>query len=159
MAVKAIPDGFTTVTPHMVVEGCAQAIDFYAKAFGAQEHGRIAMPDGKRLMHAMIQIGDARIMMVDAMEEFGVKGPKGLGGTPVSLNLYAEDAKALFDRAVAAGCTVAMPLEEQFWGDLYGKLRDPFGHEWSIAQHVRDVPEEEMTAAGKAAMEAMGAGS
>ena len=94
MAVQAIPDGFTTVTPHMVVEGCADAIEFYKKAFGAEELGRMAMPDGKRLMHAMIRIGNSPVMMVDAMEEFGAKGPKGLGGTPISLNLYFEDAKA-----------------------------------------------------------------
>jgi len=151
MAVKAIPDGFTTVTPHMVVEGCAEAIDFYQKAFDAEELGRQAMPDGKTLMHAMIRIGDSIVLMVDAMEQFGVKGPKGLGGTPVTLNLYVEDAKAAFGRAERAGCTVTMPLAEMFWGDLYGKLEDPFGHHWAICQHVRDVPPEEMAKAAQAA--------
>jgi len=156
MAVQAIPDGFATVTPHMVVEGCADAIEFYQEAFGAEELGRMAMPDGKRLMHAMIKIGDSPIMMVDAMEEFGAKGPKGLGGTPVSLNLYSEDAKAAFARAEAAGCTVTMPLAEMFWGDLYGKLEDPFGHSWAICQHVRDVTPDEMEHAAKAAFAEQG---
>jgi len=156
MAVKAIPDGFTTVTPHMVVEGCAQAIDFYAKAFGAEELGRMAMPDGKRLMHAMIKIGNALILMVDAMEELGVKGPNALGGSPISLNLYFEDAKAAMERAEAAGCTVTMPLEEMFWGDLYGKLEDPFGHSWAICQHVRDVAPDEMEKAAAAAFSDQG---
>ena len=158
MAVQAIPDGYSTVTPHLVVEGAAEAIEFYKKAFGAEEMGRLPMPDGKRLMHAEIKIGDSRIMMVDAMEEFGSKGPKGFGGTPVSLNLYSEDAKGLFEQAVAAGCEVAMPLEEQFWGDLFGRLVDPYGHSWGVSQHVKDVTPEEMAEAGKAAMAAMSEG-
>lgn len=158
MAVQAIPDGFTSVTPHLVVDGAAGAIAFYQKAFGAEDLGRMPMPDGERLMHATIKIGNAMIFLVDAMEQFGSKGPKGLGGTPVTLNLHSEDAHALFEQAAAAGCEIAMPLEEQFWGDLYGRLVDPYGHSWSVSQHVKDVSPEEMEAAGKAAMAAMAEG-
>ncbi|MFQ5955326.1 MAG: VOC family protein [Kiloniellales bacterium] len=151
MTTKAIPDGFFTVTAHLTVEGAAEAIEFYKQAFGAVELGRMAMPDGERLMHAMIRIGDSPVMLVDALEAFGSKDPKGLGGTPVTLNLYVEDAKAAFDKAVAAGCAVTMPLEERFWGDLYGRLTDPFGHSWAICQHVRDVSPDEMKKAAAAA--------
>lgn len=159
MAVKAIPDGFTAVTPHLVIDGAAEAIEFYKRAFGAEELGRMAMPDGKRLMHAMISIGGAMIMLVDAFDETCMKGPKALGGTPVTIHLYVEDAKAAFDRAVKAGCEATMPLAEMFWGDLFGTLRDPFGHSWSIAQHVKDLTPEQMEAGAKEAMAAMASAS
>jgi len=154
--VKPIPEGFHSVTPHLAVEGAAAAIDFYKKAFGAVELGRMPAGDGKRLMHAMIRIGDSVIMLADAFPEFGGKGPKALGGTPVTVHLYVPDSDKVFAQAVAAGATVVMPIADMFWGDRYGQLADPFGHRWSIATKKKDMTPEEMAAAGKAAMAAMG---
>lgn len=148
---KGIPEGFTTLTAHLVVEGAADAMDFYKRAFGAEELGRAPMPDGLRLMHGLMRFGDSMLMLVDAFEEFGAKGPKAFGGSPVTLHVYVEDADTAFQRALDAGCTVAMPLADMFWGDRYGKVRDPFGHEWSIATKIRDMTPEEMEAAQKAA--------
>jgi PhnB protein len=141
--VKAIPDDMHAVTPHLICAGAANAIEFYKKAFGAEEGGRIPAPNGK-LMHAMIRIGGSAVMLVDEMPEWGALGPKSLKGSPVTIHLYVEDADAVFERAVKAGAKVTMPLADQFWGDRYGKLEDPFGHHWSIATHVRDVSPEEM---------------
>lgn len=148
---KGVPPGFGTVTAHLVVEGAADAMDFYKRAFGAEELARAPMPDGKRLMHALMKVGDSMLMLADALEEFGMKGPRALGGTGVTLHLYVPDADAAFRRAVDAGCTVAMPVADMFWGDRYGKVKDPFGHEWSIATQVREVRAEELAAAQKAA--------
>jgi len=149
---KPIPEGFGTVTAHLVIEGAGEAMDFYKRAFGAQDLGRMMAPDGRKLMHGLMQIGDSKVMVVDAFEQWGVKGPKGLGGTAVSLHIYVPDVDRAFQRAVDAGCTVSMPLADMFWGDRYGKLKDPFGHEWSMATHVRDLSPAEMDAAMKAAM-------
>jgi len=146
--VQPIPEGMTAVTPHLVVDGAAAAIEFYKKAFGAVEEARIPGPNG-RLIHAAVRFGGATIMLVDEMPEWGVMGPKALKGSPVTIHLYTEDADALFNRAVAAGATVKMPLEDQFWGDRYGKIEDPFGHSWSIATHVRDATDAEMAEAMK----------
>ncbi len=143
--VKAVPDGFHSVTPHLIVEGAADAIEFYKRAFGATELGRLPVPGGPRLMHAAIKIGDSIVMLMDAMPEHGAKGPKALGGSAIGLHIYSEDAGHAFDRAVKAGCVVTMPLADMFWGDRYGVLKDPFGHSWSIAQHLRDVSDEEAT--------------
>ena len=132
-----------SVTPHLVCAGAAAAIDFYKKAFGAEEQGRMAGPDG-RIMHAMLRIGDSPVMLVDEMPEWGSLGPKALKGSPVTMHLYVADADAFVGRAAQAGAKVTMPVEEQFWGDRYGKLEDPFGHHWSVATHVRDVTQEEM---------------
>ena len=151
--VKPIPQGMHSVTPHLVCAGAAKAIEFYKKAFGAEEGGRLPGPDG-RLMHAMIRIGDSAVMLVDEMPEWGSLGPKALKGTPVTIHLYVEDADAFVARAAQAGAKVTMPVAEQFWGDRYGKVEDPFGHHWSVATHVRDVTPEEM----KKAMQAMAAG-
>ncbi len=148
--VKPIPEGMHTVTPHLVCAGAADAIEFYKKAFNAVERGRMPGPDG-RLMHAQITIGDSSIMLVDEMPEWGALGPKALKGTPVTIHLYVEDADAAFERAVAAGATVKMPLEDMFWGDRYGRVEDPFGHSWSIATHIRDVSPEEMQQAAQKA--------
>jgi len=145
---QRIPQGMHSVTPHLVCAGAAQAIEFYKKAFGATEEGRMPGPDGK-LMHAMIRIGDSAIMLVDEMPEWGSLGPKALKGSPVTIHLYVEDADAFAKRAVAAGAKITMPVEDQFWGDRYGKLEDPFGHHWSVATHVRDVSPEEMQKAMK----------
>lgn len=144
--VKAIPDGMTAITPHLVCDGAAAAIEFYQKAFGAVDHGRVAGQDGK-LMHGYISINGAAIFLVDEVPEWGCLGPKKLNGSPVTIHLYVEDVDAVFAQAIAAGATEVMPLSDTFWGDRYGKLEDPFGHQWSLAMHVRDVSEEEIAAA------------
>lgn len=135
-----------TVTPHIVCDGASDAIDFYKRAFGAEELARVPGPGG-RLMHAMIVISGSPIMLADENREWGCQGPKTLGGTPVTIHLQVPDADAVFDRAVQAGAKVAMPLADMFWGDRYGQVQDPWGHVWSVATHVRDVPPEELQAA------------
>ena len=137
-----IPQGMHSVTPHLVCAGAAKAIEFYKKAFGAEEAARLPGPDG-RLMHAAVKIGDSQVMLVDEMPEWGALGPKALKGSPVTIHLYVEDVDAFVERAVKAGAKVTMPVADQFWGDRYGKLEDPFGHHWSVATHVRDVSMEE----------------
>lgn len=141
--VKPIPEGMHTVTPHLVCAGAADAIEFYKKAFNAVEAGRVPGPQGK-LMHAQIRIGDSHVMLVDEFADWGCFGPKALKGSSVTLHLYVENADAAFEQAVAAGATVKMPLADMFWGDRYGIVEDPFGHNWSIATHLRDVSPEEM---------------
>jgi len=138
-----IPSGMHSVTPHLVCAGAAKAIDFYKKAFGATEEARLPGPDG-RLMHAAVKIGDSTVMLADEMPEWGSLGPNSLKGSPVTIHLYVEDADKFVERAVKAGAKVTMPVAEQFWGDRYGKLEDPFGHHWSVATHVRDVTPEDM---------------
>jgi PhnB protein len=147
--VNPVPEDMHSVTPHLVCAGAAEAIEFYKKAFGAVEAARVPGPGGK-LMHAMIRIGDSAVMLVDEMPEWGALGPKSLNGSAVTIHLYVEDADASFERAVKAGAKITMPLADQFWGDRYGKLVDPFGHHWSIATHVRDVSMEEAQQAMKA---------
>src|SRR5262249_35993778 len=129
-------------TPHLVVKFCAQAIDFYRRAFGAVEVMRMPGPDGFSIGHAEMKIGDSLIYLVD--EGMGNKSPQTLGGTPVSIHLYVEDADAVFKQAVEAGAEAKMPLSDMFWGDRFGMIADPFGHQWSIATHKEDVPPEEM---------------
>ncbi|NUU01084.1 VOC family protein [Herbaspirillum robiniae] len=141
--IAAIPPGMHSITPHLVCAGAAEAIEFYKKAFGAREGGRLAGPDG-RLMHAHINIGDSSLMLVDEMPEWKCLGPKALGGSPVTIHLYVEDVDAVFAQAVAAGAQVKMPVADMFWGDRYGQLVDPFGHSWSVATHVRDLTPEEI---------------
>ena len=140
-----------SVTPHLVCAGAADAIEFYKKAFNAIELGRLAGSQGK-LMHAMIRIGNSPVMLVDEFPEWGSFGPKSLKGSPVTIHLYVEDVDSVVARAVAAGAKVTMPVADMFWGDRYGKLEDPFGHQWSVATHLRDVSEEEM----QQAMQKMG---
>lgn len=154
--VKRVPEGFHTVTPHLVIRGAAEAIDFYKKAFGARELSRAPGPDGKTLMHAMIQIGDSRIFLADEFPGMGSLSPQGLKGTPVTIHLYVEDADRVFQQAVQAGAQIAMPLADQFWGDRYGIVTDPFGHRWSIASHIKDVTPQEMQKAAAAAFAMMG---
>jgi uncharacterized glyoxalase superfamily protein PhnB len=137
-----IPQGMHSVTPHLVCAGAAKAIEFYKQAFGAEEGARLPGPDG-RLMHATVKIGDSQVMLVDEMPEWGALGPKSLKGSPVTIHLYVDDVDAVVARAVQAGAKVTMPVADQFWGDRYGKLEDPFGHHWSVATHVRDVSMEE----------------
>jgi uncharacterized glyoxalase superfamily protein PhnB len=148
---KGVPPGFGTVTAHLVVEGAADAMDFYKRAFGAEELTRMPMPDTGRLMHGLMQIGDSMLMLVDAFDEWGVKGPKALGGSGVTLHLYVPNVDEAFERAIGAGCSVAMPLADMFWGDRYAKVKDPFGHEWSLATQIRELTPEEMAEAQKAA--------
>ena len=141
--VKPIPDGMHSVTPHLVCAGANDAIDFYKKAFGATETSRLPGPDGK-LMHGSVQIGDSCVMLVDENKDWGALSPRSLGGSPVTIHLYVENADKFAEKAVAAGAKVVMPVAEMFWGDRYGVLEDPFGHKWSVATHVRDATPEEM---------------
>lgn len=143
MSAKSTPEGMHSVTPHLVCAGAAQAIDFYKQAFGATELARLPGPQGK-IMHAAVRIGDSTVMLADEMPEWGSLGPKSLKGSPVTIHLYVPDADAFVARAAKAGAKVTMPVAEQFWGDRYGRLEDPFGHHWSVATHVRDVSGEEM---------------
>jgi len=143
---RPIPEGFHSVTPHLVCAGAAAAIDFYKQAFGAVELGRMDMPDGK-IGHAEIRIGDSRLMLADDFPEYGSHGPLMLKGTPVYIHLYVDDADAAWGQAIAAGAKPVMPLADMFWGDRYGQVEDPFGHRWSIATHQRDVSVEELQAA------------
>lgn len=141
--VNPIPPGMHSITPHLVCAGAAEAIEFYKKAFGANEGGRLAGPDG-RLMHAHLTIGDSSLMLVDEMPEWKCLGPKALGGSPVTIHLYVKDVDAVFAQAVAAGAQPTMPVADMFWGDRYGQVVDPFGHKWSIATHVRDMSPDEI---------------
>ena len=151
--VQPIPADAEHVTPHLVVSDAAAAIDYYVKAFGARELFRMPMPDGSKLMHAELRIGDSPLMLVDEMPDFGSKSPATLGGTPVTIHLYVEDVDAVYERAIAAGGTAVMPPQDMFWGDRYGRLLDPFGHCWSIATHVKDPTPEELEAGAKAAFQ------
>ena len=152
----AAPFGYRSATPYIVLRGAAQAIDFYKAALGATERMRMPTPDGARLMHAEIQIGDSVIMMSDEFPEMntGARAPNVLGATTGSIHLYSEQVDELFARAVAAGMTVLMPLADMFWGDRYCKLRDPFGHHWSIGKQVRKMTPAEIAEAAKAAFAA-----
>jgi len=147
-AVKPIPDGMHTLTPHLVCAGAADAIEFYKVAFGAVEQTRLPGPQGK-LMHAMVRIGDSALMLVDESPDWGLLGPKSLKGSPVTIHLYVDNVDAAVAQAVAAGAKITMPVAEMFWGDRYAQLEDPFGHHWSMATHTRDVSLAEMQQAMK----------
>jgi len=144
-AVKPIPDGMHAVTPHLICAGAAQAIDFYAQAFGAVELARLPGPGGK-LMHAMVKIGDSTVMLADESPDWGILGPASLKGSPVFIHLYVEDVDATVARAVAAGAKLTLPATDMFWGDRYAQVEDPFGHRWSVATHVADLSPEEIQA-------------
>jgi uncharacterized glyoxalase superfamily protein PhnB len=146
--VSPIPEGMHSLTPHIVCRDANAAMDFYVSAFGAVDSGRLPGPDG-RLMHGMMKIGDSSLMLVDENPEWNMSSPLALGGTPVTLHLYVADADAALAQAVEAGATLTMPAADMFWGDRYGQVRDPFGHTWSIATHIRDVSPEEIQAASK----------
>lgn len=150
-AAKPIPDGMHSLTPHLICAGAADAIEFYRKAFGAIEEFRLPGPEGK-LVHAMVRIGDSPLMLVDEMPDWGALGPKALKGSPVTIHLQVEDVDAVVARAVAAGAIVTMPVEDAFWGDRYGQLQDPFGHNWSVATHVRDLSPDQIREAMTGAM-------
>jgi PhnB protein len=154
MAAQAVPEGYQTLTPYLSVDDAEAAIDFYRRAFGATEQARMASPDGK-IAHAELQIGDSKVMLSDAFPQFTVKPPKDIGGTTVGIFMYVEDVDEVFRQAVEAGATSTMEPEDQFWGDRFGTVTDPFGHNWQIATHVEDVPPEEMEERAKAAFAAM----
>ncbi|WP_441249482.1 VOC family protein [Kitasatospora sp. McL0602] len=150
--VKPIPDGYPRVSPYLFVDGAAAAIDFYTSVLGATQRGdRMTGPDG-RVGHAELQLGDSVIMLADEYPEVGALGPKTVGGSPVLLNVYVADVDAVFAKALAAGAVELRPLADQFYGDRSGSFEDPFGHRWSVASHVEDVPPEEMAARAAAAM-------
>jgi len=148
---KPIPDGYPRVTPYLIIDGASAAIDFYRSVLGATERMRMPAPDG-RVGHAELEIGDSLIMLADEFPEMEARSPKTVGGTPVSLHVYVEDADSVFDRAIQAGARALRPIEDQFYGDRSGQFEDPFGHQWNVATHVEDVPPDEMAARAAAAM-------
>jgi PhnB protein len=141
---KAIPDEYPRVTPYLIVDGAAAAIDFYTSILGAAERMRMAGPDGK-VGHAELGIGESVIMLADEHLEMDARAPSAVGGTPVTLHVYVEDADDVFERAVQAGAKALQPVEDKFYGDRSGQFEDPFGHRWNVATHVEDVPPEEMS--------------
>jgi uncharacterized glyoxalase superfamily protein PhnB len=151
MPVNFIPSGYHTITPSIIVRGADEAIDFYKRAFGAEEVSRMTGPDGK-VMHAEIRIGDSLVMLGDENVEWGMRSPLSTNGNPGSLHIYVPDADAAYDRALEAGAKIRFPIEDAFWGDRYGKVTDPYGHEWGIATHVKDMSPEEMRQAADAWM-------
>ena len=152
--VKAVPTGFHTLTPHLTVRDADKALEFYKNALGAEVLQVARMPDGK-VLHASLKIGDSMLMLNDEFPEYGGLSPLSTGGTGVTIHIYTENVDAAFDRAVSAGAQVKMPLMDQFWGDRYGIVADPFGHKWSLATHVKDMSPEEMQQAQEEAMAKM----
>ena len=142
---SGVPEDFHTITPQLVVKGVAAAIAWYTKALGANELLRHPAPDGTSIMHSELLLGDSRFFVVDEFPNSMVS-PTSLGGTPVTLHLYVHDVDALFSRAVDAGAEVLMPVADQFWGDRYGMMRDPFGHRWSIASRLEDLSPRQLAA-------------
>jgi PhnB protein len=148
-----IPHDYPRVTPYLVVDGASAAIDFYSSVLGASERVRMAGPDGK-VGHAELAIGDAMIMLADEHLDMDARGPKTIGGSPVTLHVYVEDADDVFERAIQAGAKSLRPVEDKFYGDRTGQFEDPFGHRWDVATHVEDVPPEEMSKRAAAAVAA-----
>jgi PhnB protein len=151
---KPIPEGYNNVAPYLTVEDAERAIEYYARAFGAKERTRMQSPDGK-IAHAEIEIGDSVVMLSDPFPQFATKPPKELGGTSVSVFMYVEDVDAVVKQSVDAGATIKTELADQFWGDRFGTIEDPFGHVWGLATHVEDVPPEQMEERAREAMAAM----
>jgi PhnB protein len=149
-----IPDGYPNVTPYLIVDGASSAIDFYSSVLGAKERMRLAGPDGK-LGHAELELGDSVIMLADENPGMDARGPRTIGGSPVSLLVYVENADSVFERAIQAGAKAVQPVGDRFYGDRVGGFEDPFGHRWSVATHVEDVSPEEMS---RRAAEMMAAG-
>ncbi len=152
--VKAVPPGFHTLTPHLVVRNAEQALEFYKNAFGAEVLHVAHMPDGK-VMHASLRIGDSMLMLNDEFPDYGTLSPLSTGGSAVTIHIYTENVDAAFNRALSAGAQVKMPLADQFWGDRYGVVADPFGHKWSLGAHIKDMSPEEMQREQDRAMAAM----
>ncbi len=157
MAVKPIPEGYHSVSPALAVDGAAEAIEFYKRAFGAKERFVMPGPEGT-IAHAELEIGDSVVMLSDPFPHSTVRPPKELGGTSVGVFVYVEDVDAVFEQAVNEGATVTMALEDMFWGDRFGSVTDPYGHSWSLATHVEDVPPDEMEERSKQAMAALSSG-
>ena len=154
MTTQPIPEGYRTLTTYLTVENGADAIDYYKDVFGAKERIRMEAPDGK-IGHAELEIGDSLLMLSDAFPGAASRPPTELGGTTAGAFMYVEDVDAVVKRAVESGATVTMEIADQFWGDRFGSINDPFGHSWSIATHVEDVPPEEIEERAKAAMAEM----
>ena len=148
---KPIPEGYPRLTPYLIVDGASAAIDFYGSVLGASERMRMPMPNG-RIGHAELELGDSLLMLADENPDMDIRGPASLGGTPVSMHLYVEDADAVFARALEAGAKALRPLEDRFYGDRSGQFEDPFGHRWDVSTHVEDVRPEEMSKRAEAAM-------
>ena len=147
---KPIPEGYNSVSTYLIVKNSADALEFYQKAFGAEGGACMKTPDGRSTLHAEMRIGNSMVMLTDENPQWNMKAPETLGGTASSLHLYVEDADKAYQRAIDAGCEPEAPLMDAFWGDRYGKVKDPYGHSWGIATHVEDVPVEEMEARAKA---------
>jgi len=153
--VKPIPDGYHNMTPYLIVNGAAKAIEFYTKVFGATEKMRMPSPGGK-IGHAELTLGDSMIMLADEHPEMGARAPSAYGGSAVSLMVYVPDVDATVATATAAGAKILRPVENQFYGDRMGTIADPFGHRWHVATHVEDVPPDEMAKRAAAAMSKSG---
>jgi PhnB protein len=154
MAVQPVPEGYHTLTPYLAVEDAATAIDYYQRAFGAKERIRMETPDGK-IGHAELEIGDSLVMLSDPFPQSSTRPPKEIGGTSASVFMYVEDVDSVVKKAVDEGATVTMEVEDQFWGDRFGTITDPYGHVWSIATHIEDLTPEEIAERAKSAMAAM----
>jgi len=146
---KSIPDGYSTITASLIVKQAANAIEFYKKAFGAQELYRFPGPDGKSIMHAELNIGNSRIMLSEEAPQMNCRSPQSLGGTGIYIYMYVDDADTTFNKAVAAGAKPTMQIADMFWGDRFGQIQDPFGHIWGIATHKKDMSTEEISKAGQ----------
>lgn len=144
LAAKPIPEGFHTITASLIVKDARTAIEFYKKAFNAEEIHRFHGADGRSIMHAELKIGDSRCFIADEMREMGNRSPDTLGGSPFSIYLYVHDVDTVVNRAVGAGAVLKEPIQDMFWGDRCGIIRDPFGYEWAVATHKEDVPKEEL---------------
>jgi PhnB protein len=149
--VKPIPDGYPRVMPYLIVDGASAAIDFYSSVLGAKERMRMPMPGGK-IGHAELELGDSLIALADEFPDMGARGPRSIGGTPVTLHVYVEDVDAVFEQALQAGATALGQVEDRFYGDRSGQFEDPFGHKWDVATHVEDVAPDEMAKRAAAVM-------
>jgi PhnB protein len=147
--VSPIPEGVNTVSAYLIVSNTVEAMEFYERAFGAEPGPRIVSPGGESTQHAEMKIGNSTVMLSDEFPELGAQSPLTLGGSPQSLHLYVEDVDALYERAVAAGCTVVQPLDNAFWGDRYAKVTDPFGHSWGMASRIEELSLEQISQRGR----------